>query len=151
MLIIFFLVLLFVFLLLVIGGTTQTRPVRQRSRPSLESTPKPRAESPLTPRRGPPPRVPNSLPEVAPRHRLGPERFQPKLQISVLTPVVHFESVTPATSVTPMPLGDFFQSPPPIVGRENIKWDALCRLTGQPHRICLCNTCEELRSTHGPI
>lgn len=58
-----------------------------------------------------------------------------------------FKGVTPASIVAEV--REAFHSQPPIEGHETIKWDALCRTTGQAHRGCQCDYCDKLREKYG--
>ena len=134
MLFIFLLILLLVFVVLLLGGSMRTPPGGTRSR----------LERPV-PRLTPPPVVqprPRPEPMFQPRERetfsqQGANFFQAAAPRRAAPQHQRFaprqESVRPAT----------------FTGHGNIKWDALCRLTGQPHRICDCSGCEELRLQNG--
>jgi hypothetical protein len=150
MLILFILAFLLIFLLLLFGGSTRSKPARPRSQLRLEPPP---PADPLDrfaprPRSRPEPRL---RPAPARRTRPGLEPisgFQPRSD--VFAPAQPFNHAPPVPPVTVAQIKEFFQRAPDFEGRQsNFKWDALCRPTGQPHRICSCDTCEELRSEHG--
>jgi len=133
MLIALFAILLLIFVALLLGGSARTTYGRAHPRPERS--------------------VATSRQESSGR-RVGREVFAPRRAETATRALGDFFQAGTRKRVTAAPDQSFFSSTarvpePTFTGRGNINWDALHRLTGQPHRTCECGECQELRSRNG--
>jgi hypothetical protein len=134
MLILFIIIILFLILLIFFAGTTGT----------VRST-RARLNHPYVPVSLPP------KPETQPLNP--PPRFTPATPQTLkdlFVPVPGSREVDQPFQYSDAEIRKMFEHPPVFGGQEkNFDWDALCRVTGQTHRICTCEYCQMLRSRNG--
>ncbi len=134
MLILFCLVLLFIFLLIFFAAAAPAK--SRQSRVRIERT---RSTPRIDPPRDEPLFRPGPMKSPEQGASLSADLFAPMRSESVASsPPPRVAEVMNVTSPTPS-----------FTGRSQINWNARCRLTGEPCRICSCQECKAMRDAHG--
>lgn len=145
MLILFIIVILFLMLLIFFAGTTASaRPTRPRSRLAQPQIPPTLPPAPQT-------RSKESRYEIRPRNP--PSNFTSapsQAQHDLFIPAASRREVDQSSQFSEAEIREMFEWPPVFGGQEkSFNWDALCRVTGQTHRVCSCEYCQRMRSRNG--
>lgn len=148
MILVFFCVgVLLIFILVVIAATgpTNSRPTRvniDRTPVSTREVDDSQTQAHFQPALTPPPDG---------RAWVSEEMFAPRRPEEPVRPAPQWTSQAAAKQGFGLSdqLRDFLSPELAFGGREQINWDARCRLTGETHRVCSCTECKSLRRANG--
>ena len=146
-LVLFCLGVLLIFILIVIAATgptnsRQTRVNIDRTSVSTREINDSQTEAHFQPVLTPPPDE---------RARVSEEMFVPRRLEAPARPTPQWiPQAAPKQRIgLPDQIRNFIPPEPTFGGREQINWDARCRLTGETHRVCSCTECKSLRRANG--
>lgn len=73
----------------------------------------------------------------------------PAAQHALFVPIPGERETEGAFRLSEAEIRSVFNLPPVFEGQKSFNWDALCRVTGQNHRLCSCEYCQTLKSRDG--